>query len=166
MKKIGITAIVLLLLVPIFSGLSEEVKPKPSYLKRQFEIETYDTASHVFAGEVVKVESKWVNTSKSNLIYTFATVKISNYDKGQGNDEVIVRYKGGVVGNIGSVVCYTPHGIVDMQKGQQVIVFSKQPDKDNVYETWYVKHLKKKTTTNPVIGNHGYSMFTMTTSTI
>ncbi len=133
-------------------------KPKPTYLERQFEIETYDIASHVFTGEVVKVISKWVNTSKSNLIYTFATIKISNYDKGQGNNEVVVRYKGGVVGNICSVVCYTPHGIVDMQKGQQVIVFSKQPDEDNIYDTWYVKHLK--TTIKTVSGSQGYSTFT------
>lgn len=157
LKKIGLTVIILTLLVPICIGLSEQVEQKPTYLERQFEIETYDIASHVFTGEVVKVVSKWVNTSKSNLIYTFATVEISNYDKGQGNDEVVVRYKGGVVGNIGSVVCYTPHGIVDMKKGQQVIVFSKQPDENDIYETWYVKHLKKKSTTNPVSGSQDYS---------
>jgi hypothetical protein len=31
-----------------------------------------------------------------------------------------------------------------MQKGQNVLVFANQQEKDGVYKTWYVKHLKKK----------------------
>ena len=144
-KKLKKGIIALLVILPLFNIYSEQIVLNPSFLKRPFEVTTYETASHVFKGEVIDVESRWVNTSKSNLIYTFATVKISEYEKGQGPNEVTVKYKGGVVGDIATTVHYTPHGVVKMKKGQDVIVFSNKLDQDT-YETWYVKNQDKITT--------------------
>ena len=128
---------------PIIAPQYDSVIEKPSYLEREFEVRTFDASSHVFEGEVINVESKR-HEDEGNGIYTFATIKLDRYDKGKGANEVIVIYKGGVVGDIGKTVIYLPHGTVFLKTGQKVIVFANKIEgKENHFSTYYVKNIEQ-----------------------
>lgn len=113
----------------------------PEYLTLDFEVETYNSSSHVFIGEVTRKESRKVGDNGSNITFTYVTVQVERYDKGEGENEVVVRYEGGTVDNItASEVYYSPHGTVSLIIGQKAIFFTNSVEgKYNLYETYYVK---------------------------
>jgi hypothetical protein len=113
----------------------------PEYLTLDFEVETYNSSSHVFIGEVTRKEARKVGDNGSNITFTYVTVQVERYDKGEGENEVVVRYEGGTVDNItASEVYYSPHGTVSLIIGQKAIFFTNKVEgEENLYNTYYVK---------------------------
>ena len=112
----------------------------PEYLTLDFEVETYNLSSHVFFGEVTRKESRKVGNNSSYDVFTYITVQVERYDKGEGKNEVVVRYEGGTIGNMSYTAIYTPHDIVSLIVGQEAIFFTNKVEgKENLYYTYYVK---------------------------
>lgn len=114
----------------------------PEYLTRDFEVGTYNASTHVFIGEATTKESKKIVEDNSRGFYTYVTVQVERYDKGEGEKEVIVRYEGGTVGNKTSVVSSSPHGTISITIGGKYVFFTnKVEENDNLYYTYYVKDI-------------------------
>ena len=155
MKKHNLIIVITIILASIITyqtlTLAEKFDPDerkvsgdvnlPEYLTLDFEVETYNSSSHVFIAEVTRKEARKVGDNGSNITFTYVTVQVERYDKGEGENEVVVRYEGGTVDNItASEVYYSPHGTVSLIIGQKAIFFTNKVEgKENLYYTYYVK---------------------------
>ncbi len=78
-------------------------------------------ADSILIGKVKEIESRW--NEERTLIYTYVTISVSQYTKtlsGVGEvQEIIVRVRGGEVGDIGLKVSDTPQ----FREGEEVFLF-------------------------------------------
>ena len=113
----------------------------PGYLTLDWEVDRYNLSSHVFVGKVTKKESKRIGENNSGGIFTYITVQVERYDKGWGENEVIVRHIGGTVGNITSSHIYAYNSpIFSVTVGQKYIFFNNKIEgEENLYTVKYIK---------------------------
>ena len=113
----------------------------PGYLTLDWEVDRYNLSSHVFVGKVTKKESKRIGENNSGGIFTYITVQVERYDKGEGENEVIVRHIGGTVGNMSSSVIHSHYGpIFSVTVGQKYIFFTNKIEgEENLYTVYYIK---------------------------
>jgi len=113
----------------------------PGYLTLDFEVNRYNLSSHVFVGKVTKKESKRIGENNSGGIFTYITVQVERYDKGWGENEVIVRHIGGTVGNMSSSVIHSHNSpIFSVTVGQKYIFFTNKIEgEENLYTVYYIK---------------------------
>ena len=80
-------------------------------------------ADTVIRGTVVRTEGRWSGDRRT--IFTEVEIQVAETLKGRARKSVIVRERGGVVGNIGQRV----DGVASFQKGEEVVVFlARKPD--------------------------------------
>ena len=113
----------------------------PEYLTLDWEFDRYNLSSHVFVGKVTMKESKRIGENNSGGIFTYITVQVERYDKGEGEKEVTVRHIGGTVGNMSSSVIHSHHSpIFSVTVGQKYIFFNNKIEgEENLYTTHYIK---------------------------
>ena len=90
---------------------------------------TYRWIHWYLTAMVLSVESRWINTTDSNLIYSFAEIKVQDYQKNSSSRQSIVRivYMGGTQGKRSSVLILNPWGRIECYLGQ-IIKFYGYPD--------------------------------------
>ncbi len=108
--------------VLIFLLLTEFFAPQASALMVRKSIEELTSeADSILIGKVEKIESRW--NEEKTLIYTYVTISVSQYTKTLSGmaevKEVIVRVRGGEVGDIGLKVSDTPQ----FREGEEVFLF-------------------------------------------
>ena len=82
-----------------------------------------DKASHIVVGKVENIESRL--DKEKNTIYTYVKVYVEECLKGKINgDNIVIKYKGGEIGNLGLWVSDQPHFLLN----EEVKVFLK-PEK-------------------------------------
>lgn len=113
----------------------------PGYLTLDWEVDRYNLSSHVFVGKVTMKESKRIGENNSGGIFTYITVQVERYDKGWGENEVIVRHIGGTVGNITSSHIYAYNSpIFSVTVGQKYLFFNNKIEgEENLYTVKYIK---------------------------
>jgi hypothetical protein len=80
-------------------------------------------ADTVIRGTVLRTEGRWSGDRRT--IFTEVEIQVAETLKGRARKSVIVRERGGVVGNIGQRV----DGVASFQKGEEVVVFlARKPD--------------------------------------
>jgi len=121
--------------------ISVRARTLPGYLTLDFEVDRYNLSSHVFVGKVTKKESKRIGENNSGGIFSYITVQVERYDKGEGEKEVTVRHIGGTVGNMSSSVIHSHHSpIFSVTVGQKYIFFNNKIEgEENLYTTHYIK---------------------------
>ena len=77
-------------------------------------------ADLIAVGNVVGKECRWDEGGK--WIYTYVTLAVDEYVKGQGEGEVVIRYLGGEVGEKGLRVGHMP----SFSEGEEVFVFLRE----------------------------------------
>lgn len=83
----------------------------------------FEKSSHVIVGNVLSVESRW--DEKAATIFTYAKVHVEERLKGDlTEDFVVIRYRGGEIGNIGLLVSNEPRFLL----GERVKVFLKKDE--------------------------------------
>jgi hypothetical protein len=83
----------------------------------------FEKSSHVIVGNVLSVESRW--DEKAATIFTYVKVYVEESLKGNlTEDYVVIKHRGGEVGNIGLLVSDEPHFLV----GERVKVFLKKEE--------------------------------------
>jgi len=83
-------------------------------------IDMVEKASHVLVGKVENMESHW--DEERGTIYTYVEVYVEEHIKGTIQDKyVVIKYRGGEVGDIGLWVSGEPHFLL----GEKVKVFLK-----------------------------------------
>ena len=108
--------------VLIFLLLTEFFAPQASALMLRKSIEelTFE-ADSILIGKVERIESRW--NEEKTLIYTYVTISVSQYTKALSSakqfEEIIVRVRGGEVGDIGLRVSDTPQ----FREGEEVFLF-------------------------------------------
>ena len=108
--------------VLIFLLLTEFSAPQASALMVRKSIEELTSeADSILIGKVKKIESQW--NEEGTLIYTYVTIFVGQYVKalsGQGQiEEIMVKVRGGEVGDIGLKVSDTPQ----FRQGEEVFLF-------------------------------------------
>lgn len=113
----------------------------PEYLTLDWEFDRYNLSSHVFVGKVTMKESKRIGENNSGGIFTYITVQVERYDKGEGENEVTVRHIGGTVGNMSSSVIHSHQSpIFSVTVGQKYIFFNNNIEgEENLYTVKYIK---------------------------
>ncbi len=111
--------------VIIFLLLTGFFAPQVSALMVRKSIEELTSeADSILIGKVRKIESRW--NEEKTLIYTYVTISVKQHTKtlsGVGEvQEIIVRVRGGEVGDIGLKVSDTPQ----FREGEQVFLFLKR----------------------------------------
>tara|TARA_B100000315_G_C14028399_1_gene342077 strand:- start:48 stop:485 length:438 start_codon:yes stop_codon:yes gene_type:complete len=78
-------------------------------------------ADSILIGKVEKIESRW--DEERILIYTYVTISVRQHaktiSKGEEVEEIVVRVRGGEVGDIGLKVSDTPQ----FSEGEEVLLF-------------------------------------------
>ncbi len=114
------SAIIFLLLTVLFT-------PQISALMLRKSIEELTSqADSILIGKVEKIESRW--NEEKTLIYTYVTISVSQYTKALSSanqfEEIIVKVRGGEVGDIGLRVSDTP----EFRVGEEVFLFLKREE--------------------------------------
>ncbi len=109
------SALIFLLLTGLFA-------PQTSALMVRKNIEELTLqADSILIGKVKKIESQW--NEEMTLIYTYVTISVSQYTKALSSakqyQEIIVKVRGGEVGDIGLKVSDTPQ----FREGEEVFLF-------------------------------------------
>ena len=112
------SAIIFLLLTGLFT-------PQTSALMVRKNIEELTSqADSILIGKVERIESRW--NEEKTLIYTYVTISVSQYTKALSSakqfEEIIVRVRGGEVGDVGLRVSDTP----EFREGEEVFLFLKK----------------------------------------
>ena len=79
-------------------------------------------AEVIVTGKVVEKECMW--NEKKTIIYTYVTISVDEYVKGEGEKEVVVRHLGGEVGRKGLIVGNMPR----FREGEEVLVFLRDAE--------------------------------------
>ncbi len=95
----------------------------PLMLKLSLE-ELNSGADLIATGKVVEKECMWGERGK--WIYTYVTLAVGEYIKGEGEREVIVRHLGGEVGEKGLIVGNMP----SFREGEEVVVFLRKSEEN------------------------------------
>ncbi len=108
--------------VLIFLLLTEFFAPQASALMVRKSIEELTSeADSILIGKVKKMESRW--NEEKTLIYTYVTISVKEHTKTLSGmaevKEVVVRVRGGEVGDIGLKVSDTPQ----FREGEEVFLF-------------------------------------------
>ncbi len=111
------SAIIFLLLTGLFT-------PQTSALMLRKSIEELTSqADSILIGKVERIESRW--NEERTSIYTYVTISVSQYTKALSIanqfEEIIVKVRGGEVGDIGLRVSDTP----EFRIGEEVFLFLK-----------------------------------------
>ena len=111
--------------VLIFLLLTQFLAPQASALMVRKNIEELTfQADSILIGKVQKIESRW--NEEKTLIYTYVTISVSQYTKALSSakqfEEIIVRVRGGEVGDVGLRVSDTP----EFREGEEVFLFLKK----------------------------------------
>ncbi len=77
-------------------------------------------AEVIVTGKVVEKECRW--NEKKTVIWTYVTISVDEYVKGEGEKEVVVRHLGGEVGRKGLLVGNMPR----FREGEEVLVFLRE----------------------------------------
>lgn len=81
-------------------------------------------ADSILIGKVEKIESRW--NEEKTIIYTYVTISVKEHTKALSGmaevKEVIVRVRGGEVGDVGLRVSDTPQ----FREGEEVLLFLKR----------------------------------------
>ena len=86
-------------------------------------------ADLVVRGTVLRTESRW--SSDRRTIFTEVEIQVAETLKGSARKSVVIRERGGIVGNIGQRV----DGVASFQQGEEVVVFlARRPDDSFVVE--------------------------------
>ena len=95
--------------------------PASALMVRKSIEELTSEADCILIGKVEKIESRW--NEERTLIYTYVTISVKQYTKalsGVGEvQEIIVKVRGGEVGDIGLKVSDTPQ----FREGEEVFLF-------------------------------------------
>ncbi len=106
---------ILVLLTGLFVSQAHALMVRKSIEELTFE------ADSILIGKVKKIESRW--NEERTLIHTYVTISVSQHLKalsGQGKiEEIIVKVRGGEVGDIGLRVSDTPQ----FREGEEVFLF-------------------------------------------
>lgn len=95
-------------------------------LMRKLGLEELNSGADLVAiGKVVEKECRW--GEEPRLIYTYVTLSVDEYIKGEGEKEIIVRHLGGEVGRQGLIAGDMPSFL----EGEEVLVFLGKA-KDNL----------------------------------
>jgi len=113
--------------VLIFLLLIGFLAPQVSALMVRKSIEELTSqADSILIGKVEKIESRW--NEEKTLIYTYVTISVKQYTKalsGAGEvQEIIIRVRGGEVGDIGLRVSDTPQ----FREGEEVFLFLRMEE--------------------------------------
>lgn len=105
--------------------LTEFLAPQSSALMVRKSLEELTSqADSILIGKVEKIESRW--NEEKTLIYTYVTISVKEHTKALSGmaevKEVIVRVRGGEVGDIGLRVSDTPQ----FREGEEVLLFLKR----------------------------------------
>ncbi len=111
--------------VLIFLLLTGLFAPQTSALMVRKNIEELTSqADSILIGKVKKIESRW--NEEKTLIYTYVTISVKEHTKALSGmaevKEVIVKVRGGEVGDIGLKVSGTPQ----FREGEEVLLFLKR----------------------------------------
>ena len=82
--------------------------------------ELVSNADVIITGEVVEKECRWGERVK--CIYTYVTVLVDEYVKGEGEKEIILMHPGGEVGRKGMMISNMP----SFQEGEEVLIFARK----------------------------------------
>jgi hypothetical protein len=86
-------------------------------------VSLFEKSSHVIVGNVLSVESRW--DEKAATIFTYVEVHVEERLKGDlAEDFVVIKHRGGEIGNIGLLVSDEPHFFL----GERVEVFLKRDE--------------------------------------
>jgi hypothetical protein len=86
-------------------------------------------SSCIILGEIISIESKWKDENH-NFIYTYVTIEISEFIKGSGESQIVIRQMGGQINDIVAEIMGTP----SFSPGEEVLLFL------NKNENWYEIH--------------------------
>jgi len=97
------------------------VSQSSSLMIRKTVEELASEADSILIGKVEKIESRW--DEERILIYTYVTISVRQHaktiSKGEEVEEIVVRVRGGEVGDIGLKVSDTPQ----FSEGEEVLLF-------------------------------------------
>lgn len=114
------SAIIFLLLTGLFTPQTSALMVEKSVEELTFE------ADSILIGKVEKIESRW--NEERTLIYTYVTISVKQYAKAISSQEqvkeIIVKVRGGEVGDIGLKVSDTP----EFRVGEEVFLFLRMED--------------------------------------
>src|SRR5262245_60377486 len=85
-------------------------------------------AGLIFTGEVMTVESRWVDSGKGRVIVTAVTFRIERLLKGQAGGETTLEFLGGRIGEVGLTV----EGVPRFAVGDRDIVFRVDTERPQV----------------------------------
>jgi hypothetical protein len=86
-------------------------------------VSLFEKSSHVIIGNVLSVESRW--DERAATIFTYVKVHVEERLKGDlTEDSVVIKHRGGEIGNIGLLVSDEPHFLL----GERVEVFLKRDE--------------------------------------
>jgi len=139
MSRLLISLLAFFLASLVLAGQTEALRIKTSWGER------VDLSEKIIRGQVVAVESYW-NPDKTN-IYTKITILISEYLKGNGPREMILKIPGGRVGNKVQRVSDTPQfsvgddHVIFLESSEQVTggpdgVFYLKGEKGDKFLLW------------------------------
>lgn len=86
--------------------------------------ELVSNAEMIVVGKVVEKECRWGETGE--WIYTYVTVSVDEYIKGEGENEIVLMHPGGEVGKKGLMVGNMP----SFREGEEVLVFLRKGEED------------------------------------
>lgn len=122
----------------------------PTYFAQQSSVNLKDLsngADVILTGKVTQQISSW-NENKTR-IYTYATIDVSEYLKGSNSGgQVVVRYLGGEVGDIGEQYSHMPR----FENKEEVLVFLKKIENGSDYKVYYGEDGKISVLQDPKTG--------------
>ena len=82
-------------------------------------------SSHILTGEVISLESRWINTSKQSLIWSDAVIEVEKHHKTPGRKEnfVTITFPSGKVRGITQITEVDPGGTLMCYLGQKIKIF-------------------------------------------
>jgi len=93
-------------------------------------------ASYIITGNVLDLQSKWVNTTSISKIVSTATVQVENTEKAKTpvSKEVRIQFNGGTVGETTLSAYINPWGLQTCQVGDTVRFFCEEKKVSGVYQ--------------------------------
>jgi len=132
-KRLFSLSVLLTLLLPSLATLSQNLNTQTSTKTANLEVNNVyqdlaSQATHIVVGEVKNIASSW--NEADGAIYSYVQISVENYLKGNATGkEIIVKHKGGEVGNIGLLDSVEPRFL----KGEKVKVFLKFLEEPNEF---------------------------------
>lgn len=86
-----------------------------------------ESSTDILIGTAIQIDSMWINTTSSKLIYSFANIEVNTYHKSSSLEYlsyVTVVFPGGTVGSRTHTVFSNPWGELTFKVGEQVKLFT------------------------------------------